>query len=1042
MDTPPGLSPSRPDHGVEPASPVQPAPSLTGWHEGLGSGLERLDLRLGLRGKLALVMTGGALLTLAVALTAWLSFRGVVAAQRDIFDEALPAMEAVQAMARLNTGVVALIEQLGRAESAEEVAQLRLSGRSQLAALDGVMQRLQGQHFEPPLTAEAGRTMQAIGANLEQQATAIDALLGLRRQQQQQLAEQRRALNALGNLAESLAANASTATSTTLAALYPLVQHGGAHEAVLESLDWLAEVDLDRMERMSELQLLCFTLKTQLERLEREKGAAAIDALRQSYGEQLGVLQRRLQDVRDPQRRADALARRQVLLQGLAPSGLFAVRSDTLALDRRLAALRGEGAALAQRLGEQGALLLGAGGRSIEDATGASRLAVDRGMAGFLAVAALLFAALLLSLWLILRSHLVGRLQEMESLVRALGRGDLDVVIRPHGPRDPLTPLADALEQFRRNARERARLEQALLDHQQALEQQVQSRTAELRRSNLLLEREVAEHAVARRQAEEANRAKNEFLGTLSHELRTPLAGVDGSVQLLRDTPLDSRQQEVLRMIGYANSTLLEILDDMLSFSRLEGGRVSVEASPFDLREAVDDMLSLQWITARAKGLALVRDIADDLPQRIVGDRRKLNQILLNTIGNAVKFTDEGEVTVTVRRLPSREPARLHLRFEVSDTGIGIPAAQQAAVFQPFVQVEDTAHRRHGGTGLGLAVCRRLVTLLGGRIGLDSVVGQGSTVHFELPFEPAPPVDASVDAPAAADANTAEVQRALDVLVVEDDEVNRTVCLRHLEFLGHRPHPAADGDAALAQIQQGGPPIDLVLMDISLPGASGIEVARTIHALDGGRWQSLPIVAMSAHLPEGAREAMAAAGMVGFLPKPFQRALLARALADAMAAGRRRLTPPAAPLPDPLPDPSGAPQAAAPADALLDEAFLTEELASLGETTLARLLTLYRSAAEEAFAAFDVALATGDRAEIARRAHKLASAAANLGFQRTVALARQVERAAPMVDTTTPAALTAAIDTLRNSSHRSVQALERLLQPPKGQAPSDSDASR
>ena len=165
-------------------------------------------------------------------------------------------------------------------------------------------------------------------------------------------------------------------------------------------------------------------------------------------------------------------------------------------------------------------------------------------------------------------------------------------------------------------------------------------------------------------------------------------------------------------------------------------------------------------------------------------------------------------------------------------------------------------------------------------------------------------------------------------------------------------------------------------------------------------------------------------------------------LADAMAAGRRRLTPPAAPLPDPLPDPSGAPQAAAPADALLDEAFLTEELASLGETTLARLLTLYRSAAEEAFAAFDVALAAGDRAEIARRAHKLASAAANLGFQRTVALARQVERAAPMVDTTTPAALTAAIDTLRNSSHRSVQALERLLQPPKGQAPSDSDASR
>jgi two-component system sensor histidine kinase TorS len=366
-------------------------------------------------------------------------------------------------------------------------------------------------------------------------------------------------------------------------------------------------------------------------------------------------------------------------------------------------------------------------------------------------------------------------------------------------------------------------------------------------------------------------------------------------------------------------------------------------------------------------------------------------------------------------------------------------------VFQPFVQVEDTAHRRHGGTGLGLAVCRRLVALLGGRIGLDSVVGRGTTVHFELPFEPAEPapeagdpvpataVSAAITTPGSAGP---ELRRPtpLDVLVVEDDEVNRMVCLRHLEFLGHRPHAAADGEAALAYLQQGERPIDLVLMDISLPGASGIDVARTIHTLDGGRWRSLPIVAMSAHLPEGAREEMAAAGLVGFLPKPFHRALLARALAEAMVAGR---TPSAAPL-----APADARVAPAPADTLLDEAFLAEELASLGEATLAKLSTLYRGTAEEAFAAFDDSLAVGDRAEIARRAHKLASAAANLGFQHTVALARQLERDAPVVDVTPPAALAAAVHTLRNSSERSVQALEHRLLPPKGQTPGDSDASR
>ncbi|HMZ01750.1 MAG TPA: ATP-binding protein, partial [Burkholderiaceae bacterium] len=891
-------------------------------------------------------------------------------------------------MARLNTGLVALVDRLGRAESGAEVARLQRSGREQVAALGGVLQRLQAQRFEPEVTAEAGRTLQAIAANLEAQAAAIERLLGLRQQQQAQLAEQRRALTALGGLAESLAANASTATSTTIASLYPLVQRGADRERVLDALDRLAEVDIDRIERMSELQLLCFNLKTQLERLEREDDAAALDPLRRHYGEQLGVMQRRLQDVRDPQRRADALGQHALLQRSLAPAGLFAVRAENLALGQRLAALRAEGAAQGLRLGEQGARLLEASRRSIQGATDASRHAVDRGMAGFLAVAALLFAGLMLSLWLILRSHLVGRLQEMEGLVRALGRGDLDVAIRPRDARDPLAPLAQALEQFRRNARERLRLEQALREHQQALEQQVQARTAELTRSNQLLAHEVAEHAVARRQAEEANRAKNEFLGTLSHELRTPLAGVDGSVQLLRDTRLDARQQEYLRMIGYANSTLLEILDDMLSFSRLEGGRVGLEREPFDLRETVDDMLALQWVSAQAKGVALVRDIAEDLPQRLVGDRRKLNQLLLNTIGNAVKFTDEGEIAVVVRRIPGEAPDaapdRLTLRFEVRDSGIGIPADQQEAVFAPFVQVEDTTHRRHGGTGLGLAVCRRLVTLMGGRIGLNSVLGQGTTVHFELPFELAPPADAEAAVAAAAAATApAAVQRVLDVLVVEDDEVNRTVCLRHLEFLGHRPRAVGDGEAVLALLRHGDVPVDLVLMDISLPGASGIEVTQAIRRLDDGRLQALPIVAMSAHLPEGAREDMARAGMAGFLPKPFDRARLARTLAQAMAAALAApavtaVTAAPAPQVPALPAAVAALPAAGDGEALLDEAFLAEELVSLGRATVERLLALFLAGAEEAFETFAQALAAGDREALARRAHKLASAASNL----------------------------------------------------------------
>jgi Signal transduction histidine kinase len=173
---------------------------------------------------------------------------------------------------------------------------------------------------------------------------------------------------------------------------------------------------------------------------------------------------------------------------------------------------------------------------------------------------------------------------------------------------------------------------------------------------------------------------KNEFLGSLSHELRTPLSGVSGSVHLLRDTALDDRQREYLRMIEYANGTLLETLEDMLGFSRLEAGKLEVTRESFALRDVIDDMLALQSVAARSKGLALVRDIADDVPERLVGDRRKLNQILLNTIGNAIKFTDEGDVTVKVGRAADDPPGALRLRFQVLDTGIGIPTDQQEAV--------------------------------------------------------------------------------------------------------------------------------------------------------------------------------------------------------------------------------------------------------------------------------------------------------------------------------------------------------------------------